>query len=316
MADAARRVVVVGSGPAGCTAAIYTARASLEPLLFEGFSLGGSPGGQLMMTTVVENYPGFPDPMDAPDLMMRMRQQAVNCGAEIVTEDVTEVDLSTRPFTVRGQQTTVETYALIVATGAVAKRLGLPGEDRLWGRGVSACAVCDGGMPIFRDKVIAVVGGGDTACEEALYLTHFASRVYILVRRDVMRASHIMQQRVRDSDKIEVLWKTSPLELMGEDMLTGVRVRDNDTSEERVVEVGGLFYAVGHTPNTTFLGDQVDLDETGYIRVTPGAARTSVEGVFAGGDVQDRVYRQAVTAAGSGCMAAIETERWLVSQGL
>jgi thioredoxin reductase (NADPH) len=316
MAEDVRKVVVVGSGPAGCAAAIYTARARLSPLLFEGFSAGGIPGGQLMTTTRVENYPGFADAVEAADLMQAMRRQAVNCGTETVTEDVASVDLSARPFIVRGTQTAARCHALIVATGAVARRLDLPGEKQLWGRGVSACAVCDGGMPVFRNQTVAVVGGGDTACEEALYLTHFARKVLLLVRRGVLRASRAMQDRVLANPAIEIAWKTSPLEIMGDNAVTGVRVRDNETGAERVIEARGLFYAVGHEPNTAFLGGQVALDDSGYIRVEPGTPRTSVEGVFAAGDVQDRTYRQAVVAAGSGCMAALDAERWLVARGL
>ena len=315
MSEPTRDLVIVGSGPAGCTAAIYAGRANLSPLLYEGFTAGGQPGGQLVTTTTVENFPAFPEPVEGFDLMARMRQQALAYGTEVLTEDVTGVDLSTRPFGVTGTATAVRTHALIVATGAVARRLALPGEDRLWGKGVSACATCDGGLPLFRDKVIAVVGGGDSSCEEALHLTHFASKVLMLVRRDVMRASQVMQDRVQGHAKIEVLWKTSPLELVGKELLEGVRVRDNDTQEERVIQASGLFYAVGHTPNTAFLKGQLDLDEAGYVRVQPGTTRTSVEGVFAAGDVQDHVYRQAVTAAGTGCMAALEAERWLQQQG-
>ena len=314
--EALHQVVIVGSGPAGCTAAIYAARAERRPFMFEGFSTGGMPGGQLMTTTTVENFPGFPEPVNAPELMMRMKEQAKVYGATSVMEDVVGVDLSEPPFLVEGTQTKVRAHALIVATGAVARRLGLPGEDRLWGKGVSACAVCDGGLPIFRGRVLAVVGGGDTACEEALYLSRFAGKVRMLVRRDVLRASKIMQEAVEANDKIEVLWKTSPLELLGDDALEGVRVRDNDTGEERDLEFGGLFYAVGHKPNTEFLNGRLELDEHGYIATRCPTTRTSVEGVFAGGDVADPVYRQAVTAAGGGCKAAIEADRWLTEKGV
>ena len=316
MADSPRKVVIIGSGPAGCTAAIYTGRAELAPFMYEGFSAGGMPGGQLMTTTEVENFPGFPEPVSAPELMVNMRKQAVRCGTTIVTEDVRRVDLSDRPFAVQGSKTALQAQTIIISTGATARRLGLPGEDRLWGRGVSACAVCDGGLPVFRNKVVAVVGGGDTACQEALYLTRFVDKALMLVRRDVMRASTAMRSSVEASAKIDVLWQTSPVELLGEDTLTGVRVRDNATGEERDLELAGVFYGVGHQPNTDFLRGQLELDENGYISVKRGGCGTSVEGVFACGDVQDSVYRQAVTAAGSGCMAAIEAERWLAEKGI
>ena len=315
MTDAVRNVAIIGSGPAGWTAAIYTSRSQLTPFLFEGFSSGGSPGGQLMTTTVVENYPGFPEGVDAAELMDRMKRQAVRFGTETVTEDVAEVDFSSRPFTLKGTETTVRARSVIVATGAVAKRLGLPGEKEFWGRGVSACAVCDGGLPIFRGQTVAVVGGGDTACEEALHMTHFAGKVLVLVRRDEMRATKIMQQTVEANPKIEIRWLTSPLELVGEKALQGVRVRNNKTGEESVIEIKGLFYAVGHKPNTDFLGGQLGLHPTGYVKIVRGECGTSVEGVFACGDVQDAVYRQAVSAAGSGCIAAIEAERWLQEKG-
>ena len=311
MAEATRELIILGSGPAGLTAAIYAARAELKPFVYEGFIAGGLPGGQLVTTTDVENYPGFAAGVSGPALMEEMRKQAERFGAAFVTEDVSSVDLSARPFRVEGDKTSSLARALVIATGAVARRLDLPGEDRLWNKGVSACATCDGGLPIFRNQVLAVVGGGDSACEEALFLTRFASRVVVLVRRDELRASKIMQERVQKHERIDVQWLTSPLELLGEERLTGVRVRDNRTQEERVLEVGGLFYAVGHQPNTGFLRGQLDMDEQGYIITAPHSTRTPVEGVFAAGDVQDHVFRQAVTAAGTGCMAAIEAERWL-----
>lgn len=314
MAQEIRKVTIVGSGPAGCTAAIYTARAQLEPFLFEGFSVGGMPGGQLMTTTDVENFPGFPEGINAPELMMRMKQQAKRFGTTFVMEDVGEVDFSVRPFVVRGSKTTVSSQTVIVSTGAVARRLGLTGEQEFWGKGVSACAVCDGGLPIFRGQRLAVIGGGDSACEEALYLTHFASKVLMLVRRDVLRASKVLQKTVIDNPKIEIMWLTSPLEFVGNETMTGIRVRNNKTGEVRVLEVRGAFYAVGHIPNTDFLGGQLKLGPNGYIKVVHGKCGTSVEGVFACGDVQDPVYRQAVSAAGSGCMAAIEAERWLLEK--
>ncbi len=305
-------IVIIGSGPAAHTAAIYSARARLNPLMYEGMMAGGvAAGGQLTTTTEVENYPGFPDGISGPELMARMRAQSVKCGARIETLTVDKVDFSKRPFKVFVGVKSIETKSVIIATGATAKRLGIPGEERLWQRGVSACAVCDGGLPIFRSKVLVVIGGGDTACEEALYLTKFASKLVMVVRRDVLRASKSMQERVFTNEKIEVKWNTNPLEARGQQKLEAVRVKNNKTGEESILEAGGLFYAIGHQPNTAFLNGQLALDEVGYIKTVPGTTKTSVEGIFACGDVQDKVYRQAVTAAGSGCMAALEAERYL-----
>lgn len=307
------RVIIVGSGPAAHTAAIYAARAELKPLLFEGFMAAGvAAGGQLTTTTEVENYPGFPTGITGPELMMQMRQQSLNSGCEIRTETVERVDLSTRPLKVMTATDEYQCDALIVATGATAKRLDLPGEQEYWQKGISACAVCDGGLPIFRGKPLVVIGGGDTACEEASYLSKFGSKVTMLVRRDVLRASKAMQQRVFDNPKIEIMWNTEAREALGEQALTGVRVQDNKSGEEQVIEAGGLFYAIGHTPNTAFLEGQLPTDETGYVLTEPDSTRTSVVGVYACGDVKDKVYRQAVTAAGSGCMAALEAEHYLV----
>lgn len=306
-------VIVVGSGPAAHTAAIYAGRAELKPLLFEGFMAGGvAAGGQLTTTTEVENYPGFPEPVGGPELMDRMRKQSVNCGARIKTETVERVDLSTRPLKVYTATAEYETDALIVATGATAKRLSLPGEELYWQKGISACAVCDGALPIFRNKPLIVIGGGDSACEEASYLSKYGSSVTMLVRRDVLRASKAMQHRVFNDPKVEIMWNTEAQEALGEQTLTGVRVKNNKTGEETIVEAGGLFYAIGHKPNTDFLESQVTMDETGYVITEPNSTRTNVSGVFAAGDVKDRVYRQAVTAAGSGCMAALEAEHYLV----
>ncbi len=305
------KVVIIGSGPAGHAAAIYASRANLEPLMFEGFIAGGVAGGQLMTTTDVENFPGFPEGITGPELMDRMRNQSLRFGTRIETEDVEKVDLSKRPFEVKTSSQTVMARSLIIATGATAKRLQLPSEGRLWNKGISACAVCDGGLPPFRNKVLVVIGGGDTAMEEAMFLTHFASKVVIVHRRDEFRASKAMQKRVLENPKIEVLWNTLPVDAVGENFLSGVRVKDVKTGEERVVEAGGLFYAIGHTPNTDVFKGQLELDETGYIVTRGRSTHTSVEGVFAAGDVQDKVYRQAVSAAGSGCMAALDCERWL-----
>jgi thioredoxin reductase (NADPH) len=307
------RVVIIGSGPAAHTAAIYTARANLAPLLFEGFLAGGvAAGGQLTTTTDVENYPGFPEGIDGTELMNKFREQSVRFGTQIFTETVTRVDLSKRPFTLTTDERTVTADALIVATGATAKRLGVPGEERLWQNGISACAVCDGALPIFRNKVLAVVGGGDTACEEASHLAKFGSKVLLIHRRDELRASKIMQKRVFDNPKIEPVWNTVLEAAEGAEVVEGLKLKNLKTGETTTVPAGGLFYAIGHTPNVEFLGGQLELHENGYVKTEPGTTRTSVPGVFAAGDVQDSTYRQAVTAAGSGCMAALEAEGWLV----
>jgi thioredoxin reductase (NADPH) len=308
-------VVIIGSGPAGHTAAIYTARAGLAPLMFEGFIAGGVAGGQLMTTTEVENFPGFPEGVTGPELMDRMREQSLKYGTRIETEDVESVDLSKRPFVIRSGSVTAEAKGLIVATGATAKRLHLPSEEKLWNRGISACAVCDGALPIFRDRVLVVIGGGDTAMEEATYLTRFGSKVVIVHRRDEFRASKAMQKRVLANPKIAVEWNTVPVDVVGDGSLAGVKVRDVKTGAERVIEANGLFYAIGHKPNTDLFAGQLEMDETGYLVTRAGSSRTSAEGVFAAGDVQDKVYRQAITAAGSGCMAALECERWLSEHG-
>lgn len=306
-----KKVVIIGSGPAAHAAAIYTARAQLRPLLFEGEMAGGvAAGGQLTTTTEVENFPGFIS-ISGPELMMKMREQSLHCGAEILTKTVTKVDVSTRPFEVFWNDKSINAAAIIIATGATAKRLGLPGEDRYWQKGMSACAVCDGGLPLFRNKPLVVIGGGDSACEEAHYLTKFASQVYLLVRRDVLRASKAMQERVMNHPKITILWNTEANQVTGNDLLTHVHIINNKTKEESILEANGLFYAVGHVPNTSFLDNQVACDDFGYIKTTPGSTKTSIPGVFACGDVQDRLFRQAITAAGSGCMAALETEHFL-----
>ncbi|MFS8860055.1 thioredoxin-disulfide reductase, partial [Synechococcus sp. H60.1] len=310
-------VVIIGSGPAGFTAAIYAGRANLKPVVFEGFQVGGIPGGQLMTTTEVENFPGFPEGISGPQLMKNMRAQAQRWGAELYPEDVTFVDLSQRPFVVRSDEREVRTHSLIIATGATAKRLHLPGEEIYWNRGMSACAVCDGAMPIFRGVELVVIGGGDTACEEATYLTKFGSHVHMLVRSGKMRASKAMQDRVLNHPKITVHWHTEAVEVLGDGQrLTGVKVRNNQTGEIREMAVGGLFYAIGHKPNTDLFKGQLELDEVGYIVTRPGSVATSVEGVFAAGDVQDHEFRQAITAAGTGCMAAMLAERWLSEHGL
>ena len=310
-----RKVIIIGSGPAGHTAAIYAGRATLEPLMFEGMMAGGvAAGGQLTTTTDIENFPGFPDGIGGWEIMDRMRQQSVNCGTQIETETVDSVDLSKRPFTVTVDGTDHQAETIILATGATAKRLGLPGEDKFWNKGMSACAVCDGALPIFRDKPLVVIGGGDSACEEATFLTKFASKVHMLVRRDEFRASKVMGQRAMDNEKIEIHWNSVATEAQGDEFLTHVEIENVKTGEKSLIEANGLFYAIGHKPNTDFLNGQVKLDESGYIITEPGSPETSVPGVFACGDVQDKKWRQAITAAGSGCMAALAAEHFLVSQ--
>ncbi len=304
-------LIIIGSGPAGHAAAIYAARANLKPLMFEGmFASGVAAGGQLTTTTEVENYPGYTS-ISGPHLMEKMREQSLHCGTRILTDTVDKVDLSKRPFKVFSSGQEYQAKALIIATGATAKRMDLPGEERLWQKGISACAVCDGALPFFRNKVLAVVGGGDSAVEEASFLTKFASKVLLLVRRDVLRASKVMQKRAKSNSKIDIMFNTVPLEVLGDKAVTGLLIKDTVTSVESTLEVGGLFYAIGHLPNTAFLESQIELDETGYIKTKPGTTKTNIDGVFAAGDVQDKVYRQAITSAGTGCMAALDAERFL-----
>jgi thioredoxin reductase (NADPH) len=305
------KLVIIGSGPAGHTAAIYAARANLEPVLLAGFAAGGAPGGQLNTTGDVENFPGFPDGIAGPELTERFAAQSLRFGTRMFLEDVEAIELAARPFRVRTAERELWAQTVIVATGATARRLHLPGEERLWGRGISACAVCDGALPAFRERPLVVVGGGDTAVEEALHLCRFASEVTVVHRRDRLRASKIMQERLLAQPKVRMVWNATVEEALGDRALDGVRVRDVRTGEARVIDASGLFYAVGHTPNTRFLDGQVALDDAGYIVTAPGTTRTSVMGCFAAGDVQDRKWRQAITAAASGCMAALEAERFL-----
>lgn len=313
MADnTTENLVIIGSGPAGYTAAIYAARANLKPVVFEGFQAGGLPGGQLMTTTEVENFPGFPQGITGPQLMDSMKAQAERWGAELYTEDVTFVDFSQRPFIVRSEEREVRTHSIVIATGATAKRLGLPGEHQFWSRGISACAICDGATPIFHRAELAVIGGGDSAAEESIYLTKYGDTVNMLVRGDKMRASKAMQDRVLSNPKITVHWNSEVVDVFGNDKhMEGVKIRNLKTNEETDLHVKGLFYAVGHKPNTDLFKGQLELDDVGYIVTKPGSVETSVEGVFAAGDVQDHEFRQAITAAGTGCMGAMLAERWL-----
>ena len=314
-----REVIILGSGPAGLTAAVYTARANLEPLVIEGepSSTSDQPGGQLMLTTDVENFPGFPEGVMGPELMMKMREQAVRFGAEVITKKASKVDFSARPFQIwvddpNADEPTHTADSVIIATGAQSLMLGLENETRLVGHGVSTCATCDGFF--FRDQEIAVVGGGDSALEEAGFLTRFASKVTIIHRRDELRASKIMQDRAMANEKIEFAWNSQVVAIHGEDKLSGVTVEDTLTGEQREMAIDGLFIAIGHKPSTDVFKGQIDLRENGYMTTAPDSTATNVEGVFACGDVQDDIYRQAITAAGSGCMAALEAERWLEAQ--
>lgn len=305
------KLAIIGSGPAGYTAAIYAARADLSPVLFEGF-YSGPAGGQLMTTTIVENFPGFPDGIDGSQLMDNMKRQAVRFGTEIISEDVDRIECKKSPFLIASAHHEIVADAIIIATGATAKRLDILGsrDGEFWQKGVTACAVCDGAAPIFRNKPLFVVGGGDTALEEAMFLTRFGSSVTIVHRRDELRASKIMQDRAFKNPKISFLWDSEVISVEGDSVVRSLTVKNLKTQEVKKVDAAGLFFAIGHQPNTAFLQGQIELHPSGYVKVFKGTS-TSVEGVFAAGDVQDHEYRQAVTAAGSGCMAALEAERWL-----
>ncbi|KAJ3289915.1 thioredoxin reductase [Rhizoclosmatium globosum] len=318
------KVVIIGSGPAGHTAAIYLARANLAPVMFEGFLAAGvAAGGQLTTTTDVENFPGFPDGIGGQEIMDQMRKQSIKFGTTVITETIAKVDFSQRPFKLwrEGYENDADViYAdsIVIATGATAKRMNITGEDTFWQAGISACAVCDGAVPIFRNKPLVVVGGGDSASEEATFLTKYASKVYVLVRRDKLRASKVMADRLLSHPKVEVLWNKVPVEAKGDRLLRQLVIQDTVTNELSTLDVNGLFYAIGHKPNSDVFKGQLTLDETGYIKTFAKdgvpSTYTNIEGVFAAGDIQDKTYRQAITAAGSGCMAALDCERWLEAQ--
>ncbi|MBW4076943.1 MAG: thioredoxin-disulfide reductase [Acidobacteria bacterium] len=311
------RVLIIGSGPAGLTAAIYTARAQLNPIVIEGepSSTTDQPGGQLMLTTEIENFPGFPESITGPELMSNMRAQAERFGADLRVTKVQKLDTRQRPFRAwltDDEEPSITADAVILATGAQSLMMNVPGEERLLSHGLSTCATCDGFF--FRGQDIAVVGGGDSAIEEATFLTRFASSVTVVHRRDALRASKIMQERAFANEKIRFAWNTQVVEVLGDDRVSGLLVRDTVSGEERVLDVTGVFVAIGHVPNTTLVSDQVELEENGYVRTGLGSY-TTIDGLFAAGDVQDHVYRQAITSAGSGCIAAIDAERWLEAQG-
>jgi thioredoxin reductase (NADPH) len=303
--------LIIGSGPAGYTAAIYAARANLRPVLYQGIQ----PGGQLTITTEVENYPGYADGVQGPEMMVHFEKQAHRMGADIRYGIATKVDFSSHPYKVEiDEEKWIEANAVIISTGASAKWLGLESEQRLNGFGVSACAVCDGFF--FRNKEVAIVGAGDTAAEEALYLSKLCTTVHMFIRRDAMRASKVMQDRVLNTKNIKVYWNTDTEEVLGDKHVDGVKIKNNKTNEEQTIPVSGFFVAIGHQPNSDIFKGWIDMDEAGYIKTVPGTSKTNLEGVFASGDVQDKTYRQAVTAAGSGCMAALDAERWLGAKGL
>ena len=309
-------LVIVGSGPAGYTAAIYAARANLSPVVITGFQDGGIPGGQLMTTTHVENFPGFPDGILGPELMDRVKAQAVRWGTRLIEADAEAIDLSQRPFRIQADGQTIQAHAVILATGASANRLDLPSEQRFWNAGISACAICDGATPQFRDVELAVVGGGDSACEEAVYLTKYASRVHLIVRSDKLRASKAMADRVLANPKVQVHWNRQVADCSGGEWLEAIQLKDPATGQSEELPVRGMFYAIGHTPNTRLVREQLSTDGKGYLITQPGRPETSLEGVYAAGDVADAEWRQGITAAGSGCQAALAAERWLTEKDL
>lgn len=309
-------LLIIGSGPAAHTAAIYAARAELKPVMYEGFMAAGvAAGGQLTTTTDVENFPGFPEGIMGPTLMDNMRAQSTRFGTTIITETVNSIDLSARPFKFEADSSSGEAKCVILATGATAKRLYVPGtnDDELWMRGISACAVCDGALPMFRDQNLAVIGGGDSAVEEASFLTKYGKKVYMIVRRDELRASKIMQQRAFDNPKIEIVWNYQLKQAEGSDLLETITIEGSKDEADKKLDVRGLFFAIGHIPNTGFLNGQLETDDDGYLITAPDSTATNVEGVFACGDVQDKKWRQAITAAGTGCMSALEAEHFLAT---
>lgn len=307
------KLIIIGSGPAGHTAAIYAARANLNPLMFEGFSAGGLPGGQLMNTTEIENFPGFAQSISGPEFMMKMREQSISFGSRLITQDVDKVNLLKSPFSIFSQGQEYLTKTLIIATGATARYLNIPSEQRLLNKCVSACATCDGALPMFRNQPIVVIGGGDSAMEEAMFLTKFASKVYLVHRRKQFRASKIMLQRLQQHPKVQFLTPCTTQQILGTDYVTGIQLYNTDTQKTFNIDAAGVFLAIGRIPNTSIFKGQLDLDEQGYIKTQAPRTYTNIPGVFACGDVQDHIYRQAITSAGSGCKAAIDCERWILN---
>jgi thioredoxin reductase (NADPH) len=306
-----KNIIIIGSGPAAWTAALYAARGELKPVVFTGVKSGGQRGGQLTTTFEVENFPGFPLGVTGPELIRLMEEQARKFNIEVYEEDVLEVDTSSYPYAVRGTSNNFFTKTVIIATGAYAKKMEIPGHTEFWGKGISACAVCDGALPFFRNQPLAVIGGGDSACEEASFLTKYASMVYMIVRKDHLRASKIMQERVKENPKIKIIFSHTIEKAMGGITLESILVKDVNSGETQKLAVRGLFYAIGHQPNSEIVKGKIELDATGYIKVKKGTTHTSLEGIFAAGDVSDKRYRQAITAAGMGCMSALDAEKWL-----
>ncbi len=309
-------LVILGSGPAGYTAAIYAARANLQPLLITGFEQGGIPGGQLMTTTFVENFPGFPNGVQGPELMDLIKAQALRWGTKLIEEDATSIDLSKRPFSILTSTQNIKSHSLIISTGASANRLGLENEKSFWSKGISACAICDGATPQFRNEELAVVGGGDSACEEAEYLTKYGSHVHLLVRSNKLKASAAMADRVEANPNITIHWETELLDVLGNEWLEKLKIKRKNSNDEEEIQAKGLFYAIGHTPNTSLFTNKLNTDSKGYLLTQPGRPETSLEGVYAAGDVADSEWRQGITAAGSGCKAALAAERWLAKNRL
>ena len=314
--DPIENLVIIGSGPAGYTSAIYAARANLQPLLITGFQKGGIPGGQLMTTTFVENYPGFPDGVMGPELMDLMKSQAIRWGTKLIEEDAEAVSLESHPFSLEVSDKKIKANSIIIATGASANKLNLPNEELFWSKGISACAICDGSTPQFRNEELAVVGGGDSACEEAIYLTKYGSHVHLLVRSNKLRASAAMADRVLANPQITIHWETELIDIEGNQWLENLKIKGSNSNKKEIIKVKGLFYAIGHTPNTEIFNSQLNTDKNGYLVTRPGRPETSIEGVFAAGDVADSEWKQGITAAGSGCKAALAAEKWLSKKNL